>query len=68
MHFGIEGAVHVEQLFTIRQLEEKVIEKNKMIMVCLDLEKAYDRDRELPWRVMKETDTIHILLFADDLC
>ena len=22
MHFGIEGAVHVEQLFTIRQLEE----------------------------------------------
>ena len=46
--------MHVEQLFTIRQLEEKVIEKNKMIMVCVDLEKAYDRvDRELLWRVLE---------------
>ena len=54
MHFGIEGTVHVEQLFTIRQLGEKVIEKNKMIMVCVDLEKAYDRvDRELLWRVLE---------------
>ena len=33
-----------DQLFTIRQLSEKMIEKNKKIVVgCVDLEKAYDR-------------------------
>ena len=33
----------VDQMFTVSQLGEKVIEKNKtMLMVCLDLEKAYD--------------------------
>ena len=32
-----------DQLFTVRMLSEKVIAKNKsMIMVCVDLEKAYD--------------------------
>ncbi len=36
----------MDQLFTIRQLGEKIIEKNKrMVMVCVDLEKAYDHDR-----------------------
>ena len=65
MHFGIETAVHVEQLFTIRQLEEKVIEKNKMIMVCVDLEKAYDRvDRELLWRVLESNGVNGALLRA----
>ena len=30
----------VDQMFTVRQLGEKIIEKNKrMVMVCVDLEK-----------------------------
>ena len=30
-------------MFTVRQLREKIIGKNeKMVMVCVDLEKAYD--------------------------
>ena len=34
----------VDQIFTVRQLGEKVIERNeRMVMVCVDLEKAYDR-------------------------
>ena len=39
----------VDQIFTIRQLSEKVLEKNKqMVIACIDLEKAYhkvSRDR-----------------------
>ena len=32
-----------DQLFTVRMLGEKIIRKNKsMIMVCVDLDKAYD--------------------------
>ena len=49
------GRSCVDQLFTVRQLGEKIIEMNKrMLMVCVDLEKAYDRvDRELLWRVLR---------------
>ena len=45
----------VDQMFTVRQLGEKIIEKNKrMVMVCVDLEKAYDRvDREMLWQVLE---------------
>ncbi len=44
-----QGAVRkkrscVDQMFTVRQLGEKIIEKYKrMVMVCVDLEKAYGR-------------------------
>ena len=41
----------VDQMFTVRQLGEKIIKKNmkeRMMIVCVDLEKAYDRvDREM---------------------
>ena len=39
----------------MRQLGEKVMEKNKTtMMVCVDLEKAFDRvDRELLWQVLE---------------
>ena len=34
----------VDQIFTIRQLSEKILEKDKQIIIaCVDLEKAYDR-------------------------
>ena len=37
-----------DQLFTVRQLGEKKIEKKRMLMVWVDLEKACDRvDREM---------------------
>ncbi len=36
------GRSCVDQIFTIRQLSEKVLEKNKqMVMACIDLEKVY---------------------------
>jgi len=49
------GRSCVDQLFIVRQLGEKIIEKNRrMLMVCVDLEKAYDRvDRELLWKVLR---------------
>ena len=45
----------IDQLFTVRQLGEKIIEKNKtMNMVCIDLEKAFDRvNRVLLWLVLE---------------
>ena len=45
----------IDQIFTVRQLGEKVIGKDKaMRMVCVDLEKAFDRvDRELLWQVLE---------------
>ena len=45
-----------DQLFTVRMLSEKTIAKNKrMIMVCVDLEKAYDNvNRDLMWNVLEE--------------
>ena len=37
------GRSCVDQIFTIRQLSEKVFEKNKqMVITCIDLEKAYN--------------------------
>ena len=49
------GRSCVDQLFTVRQLGEKIIEKNKrMLMVCVDVKEAYDRvDGELLWRVLR---------------
>ena len=51
-----KGRSCVDQLFTVRQLGEKIIEKNtRMLMVYVYLEKAYDRvDRELLWRVPRQ--------------
>ena len=44
----------IDQLFTVRQLGEKIIENKKtMIMVCVDLDKVFDRvNRELLWLVV----------------
>ena len=45
----------VDQIFTIRQLSEKVLEKNKqMVIACIDLEKAYDKvSRDRLWQVLE---------------
>ena len=45
-----------DQLFTVRMLSEKTIAKNKrMIMVCVDLEKAYEIvNRDLMSNVLEE--------------
>ncbi len=49
------GRSCVDWIFTIRQLSEKVLEKNKqMVMACIDLGKVYDtvcRDRL--WQVLE---------------
>ena len=44
-----------DQIFTIRQLSEKVLEKNKqMVIACIDLEKAYDKvSRDRLWQVLE---------------
>ena len=49
-----EGKV-LEELRVFWQLGEKIVEKNKRtLMVCVDLEKGYDRvERELLWRVLR---------------
>ena len=54
-----KGRSCTDQLFTVRMLNEKVIEKNtSMIMVCVDLEKAYDNvDREMMWSVLEKYGT-----------
>ena len=51
-----KGRNCTNQLFTIRQFSEKMIEKNKkMLLGCVDLEKAFDRvGREKLWNVLKE--------------
>ena len=51
-----KGRSCTDQLFTIRQLSEKMIEKNKkMVVACVDLEKAYDRvGRDKLWKVLEE--------------
>ena len=45
----------MDQMFTVRQLGEKIIEKNKRrVTVCQDLKKVYDRvDREMLWQVLE---------------
>ena len=44
-----QGRSCLDEIFAIRQLSEKVVEKNKqMVIACIDLEKGYDtecRDR-----------------------
>ena len=49
------GRSCVDQIFTIRQLSEKVLEKNKqMVIACIDLEKAYDKVcRVRLWQVLE---------------
>ena len=49
------GRSCVDQIFTIRQLSEKVLEKNQqMMMACIDLEKAYDTVcRDKLWQVLE---------------
>ena len=48
------GKSCVKQIFAIRQLSEKVLKKNKqMIIACTDLQKAYDKVcRENLWRML----------------
>ena len=44
----------VDQMFVMKQMSEKFVEKNKSLYVAyMDLEKVYDRvDREAMWRVL----------------
>ena len=50
-----KGRGCVDQIFTLRQMCEKICEKGKQLYLCfVDLEKAYDRvDREGVWDVLK---------------
>ena len=50
------GRGYVDQVFTFRQLSEKLLEKNRqMAVACVDLEKAYDKVcREKLWGVLDE--------------
>ena len=45
-----------DQIFTVRQIMEKSIEKDKVVyMAFVDLEKTYDKvNREKLWRVLEE--------------
>ena len=51
-----KGRSCTDQLFIIRQLSEKMIEKNKkMVVACVDVQKAYDRvGRNKLWNVLEE--------------
>ena len=51
-----KGRSCADQLFTIRQMSEKMLEKNKkMVVACVDLEKAYDWvGRDKLWNVLGE--------------
>ena len=51
-----KGRSCTDQLFIIRQMSEKMLEKNKkMVVACVDLEKAYDRvGRDKLWNVLGE--------------
>ena len=49
-----EGRGCADQIFTVRCLSEKYLEKHKDVYVAfMDLEKAYDRvDREALWQLL----------------
>ena len=53
-----KGRSCTDQLFTMRQLSEKVIDlekDKKMVLACMDLVKAYDRvGRDRLWKVLEE--------------
>ena len=53
-------------LFTMRQLSEKVVEKDKkMVLSCVDLVKAYDRvGSDKLWKVLEEYGVMGRLLRA----
>ena len=55
-----------DQIFTVRQIMEKTIEKDKVVyMAFVDLEKAYDKvNREKLWRVLEEYGVEGRLLLA----
>ena len=41
-----QGRSWIDQIFTVRQLSEKILDKNRqMAVACVDLEKAYDKVR-----------------------
>ena len=46
----------IDQMFTVRQLSEKVLEKEKqMVVACIDLEKAHDTvRRDALWQVLED--------------
>ena len=44
MRFGFsQGKGTTDAMFAVRQVQEKRVEKNKVFMAFLDLEKAHDR-------------------------
>ena len=51
-----QGRSWVDQIFTVRQLSEKILDKNRqMAVACADLEKAYDKVcRDKLWCVLDE--------------
>ena len=48
----------MDQLFTVRHLSKKVIEKNKkMVAACMDLEKTYNRvGRDQLWKELENSE------------